>query len=73
MNESFGGNIPARTWARFMKAALASTPKHDFVYPQSEVRKVAYCGTPHKFEYFLDGTQPLGGCAYAGYAGRKRL
>ncbi len=72
MNESYGGNIPARTWARFMKAALAKTPKHDFVYPSSEVRKVAYCGTPHKFEYFLDGTQPLGGCAYAGYAGRPR-
>ena len=72
MNESFGGNIPARTWARFMKAALEKTPKHDFAYPQSEVRKVAYCGSPHKFEYFLDGTQPLGGCASAGYAGRKR-
>lgn len=72
MNESFGGNVPARTWARFMKEALANVPKHDFAYPQSEVRKVAYCGTSHKFEYFLDGTQPLSGCAYAGYAGRKR-
>jgi len=72
MNESYGGNIPARTWARFMKAALAKTPKHDFAYPANEVRKVAYCGAPHKFEYFLSGTQPLGGCASAGYAGRPR-
>ena len=30
MNESYGGNIPARIWARFMKAALAHTPPHDF-------------------------------------------
>lgn len=30
MNESYGGNIPARIWARFMKAALANTPKHEF-------------------------------------------
>jgi penicillin-binding protein 1A len=71
MNESFGGNVPARTWARFMKAALIKTPKHDFAYPASEVRKLAYCGSPRKFEYFLRGTEPLSGCAYAGYAGRK--
>ena len=30
MNESYGGNIPARTWARFMRAALANVAKHDF-------------------------------------------
>ncbi len=71
MNESYGGNIPARTWARFMKAALAHTPKHEFVYPQGELRKLAYCGQPKKFEYFLDGTQPEGSCAYAGWAGRE--
>ena len=71
MRESFGGNIPARTWARFMKAALAKTPKHEFTFPGSEVRKVAYCGQPKKFEYFLDGTEPLGSCASAGYFGRR--
>jgi penicillin-binding protein 1A len=57
MNESYGGNIPARTWARFMRAALAHTPKHDFVLPSSEVVKLPYCGSPKKFEYFLAGTQ----------------
>ncbi len=70
MNESFGGNVPARTWARFMKAALAKTPKHDFAYPSAEVRKESYCGQLHRPEYFLVGTQPPGGCAYAGWSGR---
>ncbi|GAC1299536.1 MAG: PBP1A family penicillin-binding protein [Vulcanimicrobiaceae bacterium] len=72
MRESYGGNIPARTWARFMRAALARVPKHEFVFPSTEVRKVAYCGQPKKFEYFLDGTEPLGSCASAGYYGRRR-
>ncbi len=70
MNESYGGNVPARTWARFMIAAHAKIPKHDFVYPSAEVRKDAFCGESHKFEYFLVGTQPASGCAYAGWAGR---
>ena len=69
MNESFGGNIPARTWARFMKAALAKTPKHDFPFPATEVKKLAYCGEPRRFEYFLAGTEPRASCASAGYAG----
>jgi penicillin-binding protein 1A len=69
MNESYGGNIPARTWARFMRAALANVPKHEFVYPSNEVHKLAYCGQPKKFEYFLDGTQPRAACASAGYDG----
>lgn len=56
MNESYGGNIPARTWARFMKAALAKTPKHEFVLPVGEVLKLACGGRP--FEYFLVGTEP---------------
>ena len=30
MRESYGGNVPARIWARFMKAALQGTPKHPF-------------------------------------------
>ena len=72
MNESYGGNIPARTWARFMKAALAHTPRHEFPFPHNEVRKLAYCGQPSRYEYFLDGTQPLAACASAGYAGRPR-
>jgi penicillin-binding protein 1A len=70
MNESFGGNIPARTWARFMKAALQGVPKHDFSYPANELRKLAYCGKSRKFEYFLEGTEPFAPCASPGYAGR---
>lgn len=60
MNESYGGNIPARIWARFMKAALKNTPKHDFTLPQGEVKKVALC-SGHT-EYFLTGTEPPGTC-----------
>ena len=55
MNESYGGNIPARVWSRFMKAALAKTPKHDFTFPEDEV---TMCG----HEYYLNGTQPVSGC-----------
>ncbi len=66
MNESYGGNIPARIWARFMRGALAHVPKHDFTYPAGELLKVAYCGAPHRFEYFLPGTAP-GGCASGTY------
>jgi penicillin-binding protein 1A len=71
MNESYGGNIPARTWARFMRAALAHTPKHDFTFPSTELRKIAYCGEAKRYEYFLEGTEPLGTCASAGYNGRE--
>ncbi len=39
MNESYGGNIPARIWARFMKAALAATPPHDVPVPGRRGRK----------------------------------
>jgi penicillin-binding protein 1A len=55
MVESYGGNVPARTWARFMKAALAKTPKHDFTIPEDEV---TMCG----HEFYLNGTQPSTGC-----------
>ena len=60
MNESYGGDIPARIWARFMRGALANVPKHDFTFPSDEVVKVRGCsgGT----EYYLNGTQPPGGC-----------
>ena len=57
MNESYGGNIPARIWARFMKAALAKTPKHDFVQPAGEVRQVTLCDTGRP-EVFISGTEP---------------
>ncbi|MGA8324621.1 MAG: transglycosylase domain-containing protein [Candidatus Cybelea sp.] len=60
MNESYGGNIPARIWARFMKAALANTPKHEFPFPSDEVAKVAGCGRGN--EYYLRGTEPETGC-----------
>jgi penicillin-binding protein 1A len=63
MSESYGGNVPARTWARFMKAALARVPKHDFTYPSSELRKLALCGYSKKYEYFLAGTEPQASCA----------
>ncbi len=71
MNESFGGNVPARIWARFMHAALARVPKHDFPYPASEVRKAAACGQAKTYYYFVEGTQPPG-CAYAGWSGSGR-
>ncbi|MGD1065957.1 MAG: PBP1A family penicillin-binding protein [Vulcanimicrobiaceae bacterium] len=61
MRESYGGNIPARIWARFMKAALAHTPKHDFAFPGGEVKKVRMCGTG-KVEVFLTGTEPANMC-----------
>jgi penicillin-binding protein 1A len=55
MNESYGGNIPARIWARFMKAALAHTPPHDFPFPSDEVAKFSGCG--RGTEYYLKGTE----------------
>lgn len=61
MNESYGGNIPARIWARFMKAALAHTPPHDFPYPSDEIAKIPGCGSGG-YEYFLKGTEPQTGC-----------
>jgi len=61
MSESYGGNIPARIWARFMKAALAKTPKHDFPIPAGEVDRVRLCSTG-KVEVFLTGTEPEHTC-----------
>jgi len=66
MNESYGGNIPARTWARFMQAALEKVPKHDFPFPNGEVIKVAGCGGGS--EYYLPGTEPLSRCSSPGAA-----
>jgi penicillin-binding protein 1A len=61
MVESYGGDIPARIWARFMKAALAGVPPHDFPYPADEVTKIAGCGRGG-YEYYLKGTEPESGC-----------
>ena len=61
MNESYGGNIPARVWARFMKAALAGVPAHDFEEPKSEVHAVRLCSTGQVM-YFLNGTGPAQSC-----------
>ncbi|HEX3549865.1 MAG TPA: PBP1A family penicillin-binding protein [Candidatus Elarobacter sp.] len=61
MNESYGGNIPARIWARFMKQALKNVKPHDFVLPVGEVHKVRLCGTG-KDEVFLTGTEPQRTC-----------
>jgi penicillin-binding protein 1A len=66
MNESYGGNIPARIWARFMRAALEKTPKSDFVQPVNEVQRVAICGKADRFEYFLVGTAPSASCLSGG-------
>jgi penicillin-binding protein 1A len=60
MNESYGGNVPARIWARFMKAALTGTSPHDFPVPADEVAKTSACGGG--YEYYLKGTEPLSPC-----------
>jgi len=61
MNESYGGNIPARIWARFMRKALEKTKPHDFVMPIGEVHKLKLCGTG-KDEVFVTGTEPVHTC-----------
>ncbi len=72
MNESYGGNIPARTWARFMREALVKTPKHDFLYPAGEVQKIALCGYSRRYEYFILGTAPHASCASPSYGPVRR-
>jgi penicillin-binding protein 1A len=63
MNESYGGDIPARIWARFMKGALKNVAKHDFVFPGDEVKKMASCGDGYgPYEYYLTGTEPATPC-----------
>jgi penicillin-binding protein 1A len=65
MSESYGGNIPARIWARFMEAALKNVAKHDFIFPGDEVKKVASCGGGYgPYEYFLSGTEPVTPCGH---------
>ena len=62
MRESYGGNVPARTWAYFMRAALAKTPKHDFAIPVGEVKVITLCSTG-KREVFVNGTEPADDCS----------
>jgi penicillin-binding protein 1A len=63
MNESYGGDVPARIWAHFMKGALQNVAKHDFVFPGDEVKKVASCGRGYgPYEYYLAGTEPMTPC-----------
>jgi len=65
MNESYGGNIPARVWARFMKGALVNVAKHDFTMPADQVTRVASCSGG--YEFYVNGTQPLSGCGQTRY------
>lgn len=70
MIESYGGNIPARMWSHFMKAALANVKPEDFVIPP-DVEAIHMCaGDQYRaaanshgpMEYFLPGTAPLASC-----------
>jgi penicillin-binding protein 1A len=74
MYESYGGNVPARIWARFMRTALTGVKPLDFDSPPSDVQIVRVCngenrrappGAPGRSEYFLNGTAPLTYCAGA--------
>lgn len=70
MYESYGGNVPARTWAAFMKSALAKTPTQGFGSMPPDVVAVRICGDNRRAppgvrgvsEYFLNGTAPLAYC-----------
>ncbi len=70
MYESYGGNIPARTWARFMKKALVGVKPQDFAEPP-DVEHVRVCAGGNyrapagsgRVEYFLPGTAPLAYCS----------
>ena len=57
MNESYGGDVPAKTWAYFMKHALAHAPKHDFPIPAGDVRVMTLCSSGRS-EVFVNGTEP---------------
>lgn len=66
MTESYGGNIPARIWARYMKVALKGVPKHDFVMPADEVKKMPSCSGGGS-EYYLIADAPTSPCGGTGY------
>jgi penicillin-binding protein 1A len=74
MYESYGGNVPARIWAAFMKSALAKVKAQDFASQPPDVQAVRICagqnrralpGQGGESEYFLNGTAPLAYCAPA--------
>ncbi|MBV8262672.1 MAG: PBP1A family penicillin-binding protein [Candidatus Eremiobacteraeota bacterium] len=70
MYESYGGNVPARTWAAFMKAALKGVPVQQFGPVPPDVQRVKICsngrravpGEGGREEFFLNGTAPLAYC-----------
>ena len=70
MYESYGGNVPARTWANFMRAALKDVPVQQFGPMPSDVTTARICadsrrappGVKGRAEYFLNGTAPLAYC-----------
>ncbi len=71
MYESYGGNVPARTWAAFMKSALKGVAVEAFAKMPPDVQQVRICsdsrrappGMGGRSEYFLNGTAPLAYCA----------
>ncbi|MDQ6766389.1 MAG: PBP1A family penicillin-binding protein [Candidatus Eremiobacteraeota bacterium] len=70
MYESYGGNVPARTWASFMKSALKGVAVEQFGEIPPDVQRVRICndsrrappGVSGRTEYFLNGTAPLAYC-----------
>ena len=70
MYESYGGNVPARTWSHFMKNALQGTAVQAFGPMPPDVEAVRICsdsrrappGVGGRSEYFLNGTAPLAYC-----------
>lgn len=83
MYESYGGNVPARIWARFMRNALAGQKVEDFESPPPDVQVVRVCGNNRRArpgqggrsEYFLNGTAPLEYCSEARHvaAGKRDI
>jgi penicillin-binding protein 1A len=67
MYESYGGNIPARIWARFMRAALEKVAPHDFIFPSDQLKKLASCNGRGQ-EYYLISSAPLSPCSRPGAA-----
>jgi penicillin-binding protein 1A len=74
MYESYGGNVPARMWAHFMKAALADAKPQGFGPVPSDVMKIRICDGNGRMpsgwkggyeEFFLPGTTPIWYCSEA--------
>jgi penicillin-binding protein 1A len=71
MYESYGGNVPARIWSHFMKAALKGVTVREFASIPPDVQAVRICrdsrrappGVSGRSEYFLNGTAPLAYCS----------